>query len=224
MASDRILIVANSRKGGGRCLAGVSLEQPRLVRPVSAVGRGGALSDDECEVVGHTPALLEIVRFAHDGEQGDSAQPENVVIDGTPWQTEGPAEQGEALEMLLKVVQEGPKLFGNRGRAVPEHVTAEGMDSSLALIVPAALRFGHGADAEAHKGSPRAVFEFGSDVWSLAITDFEIGPKILQLPEGLYGWEDLGHQEPEHVLLTVSLGTAYDGWHYKLVAGVLRFG
>ena len=164
------------------------------------------------------------MRFTHDGQdEGEPAQPENVVIDGTPWQTDGLAEQREALNVLLQVVEEGPKLFGNRGRAVAENVAAEGMDSSLALIVPAALRFGHGAGADARKGSPRAVFEFGSDVWNLPITDFEIGPKILQLPEGLYEWGDLGLSEPEHALLTISLGTAYEGWHFKLIAGVLRF-
>jgi hypothetical protein len=38
------------------------------------------------------------------------------------------------------------------------------------------------------------------------------------------GWEDLEIEEPEHVLLSISLGTAHNTWHSKLVAGVLRFG
>jgi hypothetical protein len=224
MASERILVIANSRKGGGHCVAGVSVEEPRLVRPVSAVGPSGALSGRECRVDGRTPALLEIVTFTHTGAQGEAGQPENVLIDGTPWHSEGQADPERALQALLEVVEEGPLLFGNRGRAVPEHVAAEGMDSSLAVIVPTGLRFGHGSKADGHKGSPRAVFEFGGQDWSLPVTDFEIGPRTLQLPEGLYDWEDLEIEEPEHVLLTASLGTAHETWHSKLIAGVLRFG
>jgi hypothetical protein len=66
-----------------------------------------------------TPKELEIVRFTHEGSQKDRVQPENVVIDGTPWESEGLADPEEALEALLEVVEEGPMLFGNRGRAVP---------------------------------------------------------------------------------------------------------
>jgi hypothetical protein len=224
MESERMVVIANSRKDGGRCLAGVTLEEPRLVRPVSGVAAGGALSGKDCLVDGHTPRQLEIVTFTHGGSPRDPVQPENVVIDGTPWESDGLADPDEALEVLLDVVEEGPMLFGNRGRAVPEHVAAEGMDSSLAVIVPAGLRFGRGSEAGAHAPSPRAVFKFGGEDWSLPVTDFEIGPKILTLPEGLYGWEDLEIEEPEHVLLSVSLGTAHETWHSKLVAGVLRFG
>jgi hypothetical protein len=224
MESERMLVIANSRKDGGHCVAGVTLEEPRLVRPVSGVWPGGALSGKDCRVDGHTPKELEIITFTHEGSQKDRVQPENVVIDGTPWETEGLADPEEALEALLEVVEEGPMLFGNRGRAVPEHVAAEGMDSSLAVIVPARLRFGRGEEADAHARSPRAVFKFCGEDWSLPVTDFEIGPKILNLPEGLYSWEDLEIEEPEHVLLSVSLGTAHQTWHSKLVAGVLRLG
>jgi hypothetical protein len=58
---------------------------------------------------------------------------------------------------------------------------------------------------------------------SLPVTDFEIGPRILNRPEGLYGRDVLEVEEPEHVL-SVSLGTTHETWHSKLVAGVLRFG
>ena len=40
MESERIVVIANSRKDGGHCVAGVTLEDPRLVRPVRAIGAG----------------------------------------------------------------------------------------------------------------------------------------------------------------------------------------
>jgi len=204
-------------------VAGVSLRSGRFVRPISPHG-SGALSDGECRVAGRTPRLLDVVSFAHRGPDGDPAQPENVVIADSPWRLEGPANRGLALELLLEVAARGPSLLGNRGRAVLETVAAEGLDASLALIEPAHLRFGHGPQAHAHASSPRALFAFGGQDWSLPVTDFHFGPRILRMPEGVYGWEDLGFDEPQRALLTASLGTVHEGWHHKLVAAVLRFG
>ncbi|HEV3320666.1 MAG TPA: hypothetical protein VG147_00560 [Solirubrobacteraceae bacterium] len=223
MSRERILVVANSRKTGRRCVAGVSLFDGRLVRPVSPHG-SGALSDRECRVDGHTPRLLDVVSFAHCGPDGDPAQPENVVIADAPWKLEGPANRSHALALLLEVAATKSPLFVNRGRAVPETVAAEGLDASLALIEPAHLRFGHGSQARAHAGSPRALFRYGRQDWSLPVTDFDFGPRILRMPEGVHGWEDLGFDKPDRALLTASLGTAHEGWHHKLVAAVLRFG
>ena len=222
MATERILVVANSRKTGARCVAGVSLDDGRLVRPVSPLGTG-ALSDKECRVAGRTPQLLEIVSFTHEGPGKDPAQPENLVIDRTPWKLEGAAESGQALRVVSGAADHGPGLLSNRGRAVAAHVAAQGLDASLALIEPIKLRFGHGPQAEGHRGSPRALFGFGGQDWSLPMTDFDIGPRILRLPEGVYGWEDLEVETPERAFLTVSLGTAHEGWHAKLVAAVLSW-
>jgi hypothetical protein len=218
-----MLVVANSRKLGGRCVAGVSLQSGQLVRPVSPHG-DGELSDEECRVDQRTPRLLDVVSFAHHGPGSDPAQPENVVIADAPWKLEGPADRGQALRLLLELTDSGSVLLGNRGRAVLDTVAAEGLDASLALIEPRHLRFGHGPRAEAHAGSPRALFKFGARDWSLPVTDFDFGPKILHMPEGVYGWEDLGFDIPDRALLTTSLGMAHEGWHQKLVAAVIRFG
>lgn len=223
MPGERILTVANSRKLGGYCVAGVSLSDRRLVRPVSPFGNG-ALSARECRVRGRTPRLLDVVSFEHMGPAEDPAQPENLTIADTPWRLEGRADAGRALEILLKVVHPGPMLLVNHGRAVPAHVAAAGLSASLVLIEPDHLRFGHGPRADAHTGSPRALFRFGGQAWNLPLTDFDIGPKLLRLPEGLHGWADLGLSRPKRTLLTVSLGTAHEDWHHKLVAAVLRLG
>jgi hypothetical protein len=219
---ERIVVVANSRKTGGRCVAGVSLHDHRLVRPVSPHGNG-SLSDEQCGVGGRTPRLLEVVSFAHHGPANDPAQPENLVIDGSRWTFEGPAKRSHALELLTKVLDRKTALFVNRGRAVPEERAAEGLETSLALIEPRNLRFGHGPQAGAHEGSPRALFTHRGHHWSLPLTDFELGPRILGMPEGIHRWGDLGLTEPARALLTVSLGSPHEGWRHKLVAAVLRF-
>ncbi len=222
MPGERILTIASSRKLGGYCVAGVSLPDRRLVRPVSPFG-SGALSARECRVLGHAPRLLDVVSFEHVGPAADPAQPENLVIAETPWRLAGRASSDRALEILLGVVYTGPTLLVNHGRAVPAHVAAAGLKASLVLIEPVDLRFGHGPRAAAHTGSPRALFRFGGRAWNLPLTDFDIGPRLLRLPEGLHGWADLGLDRPKCTLLTVSLGSLHEDWHHKLVAAVLRF-
>ncbi len=223
MPGARILTIASSRKLGGYCVAGVSLSDGRLLRPVSPYG-SGALSARECRVRGRTPRLLDVVSFEHVGSAGDPAQPENRVVADKPWRLEGRANSDRALEVLLGVAHSGPTLLANHGRAVPAHVAAAGLSASLVLIEPDGLRFGHGPRADAHTGSPRALFRFGGRAWNLPITDFDIGPRLLRLPEGLHGWADLGLDRPARTLLTISLGSVHEDWHHKLVAAVLRFG
>lgn len=220
MPIERIVVLANSRKIGARCIAGATVDTWRMVRPVSTAS-GGSLSDRDCGVDGRTPRLLEIVAFEHEGPADDPTQPENVVTSGAPWRSEGRA-GGVEIARLARMAEPGPLLFGNRGRAVPAHVAADGMPSSLALVRPRCLRFGNGPAAHGPAGSPRALFSLGGRRWSLPITDFEVGPRILRLGEGVYDWDDLGIDEPTSTLLTVSLGGAHSGWHHKLVAGVLR--
>lgn len=215
-------MVANSRKLGGHCVAGVEPEEHRLVRPVSPIG-SGALSDDDCAVAGRTPHLLELVSFTHDGGGNDPTQPENVVIDGGRWTSEGMLDPTNAFEILSGISEKGATLFGNRGRAVPEYVAAQGMASSLAIVEPETLEFGHGEPVSTYPGSPRAVFSFADREWNLPITDFVIGPRLLRLPGGVHSWEALSLPKPKQVLLTVSLGAAHEGWHSKLVAAVMPF-
>jgi hypothetical protein len=152
-----------------------------------------------------------------------AAHSSHLIIADTPWRLDGRADSDRALEILLEMAHSGPTLLVNHGRAVPAHVAAAGLSASLVVIEPDGLRFGHGPQADAHTGSPRALFRFGGQAWNLPLTDFDIAPKLLQLPEGLHGWADLGLDRPKRTLLTVSLGSAHEDWHHKLVAAVLRF-
>jgi hypothetical protein len=205
---------------GGRCVAGVSLESFDWVRPVTPDGEG-ELSNEECDVGGRTPRLLEVVTFEHSGPQGDPSQPENVIVTGTPWSSEGRADRELARQVLYGAVRRHPPLLVNNGKAVPEHVAADGTDASLALIEPAHLRFGHGPAAEHEQRKPRALFVWGGQEWNLPVTDLIVGPRVIQRPAGLYRWDELDLPTVSSLLLTVSLGVPYDGWCYKLVAAVV---
>lgn len=98
METERLLVLASSRKRGGRCIAGLSLDGNGLIRPVSDHG-DGALSSYDTQL-STAPNELDVVSFSHHGSEGDLAQPENVVVDGSAWTNEGPMDAAEALRLI----------------------------------------------------------------------------------------------------------------------------
>lgn len=213
MPAERMLVLASSRKPGGRCIAGLSLSEHRLVRPVS--GASGAIDLSDCGLESY-PQEFDVVTFHHEGPDGDVTQPENLLVDGTPWTVEASMEPAQAAPLLDPLVQPGEIVFGNRGRAVPHHVAEEGMEESLCLVEPSMLGFELTAD-----GKPRALFECGATQWDLQLTDHRVRPRLLRQSPGLYDLDDIGFGQPARVFLLLSLATPHNEWHTKLAAAVL---
>jgi hypothetical protein len=213
MPAERMLVLASSRKPGGRCIAGLSLSDYTLVRPVS---RGsGAIDLDDCGLDTY-PQEFDVVTFHHEGHDGDVTQPENLLVDGTAWGVEVPMEPARAVPLLDPLLQPGEVLFGNRGKAVPHHVAAEGMEESLCLVEPSLLGF-----ELTIEGKPRAMFECGAAQWDLQLTDHRVRPQLLRQRPGHYDLDDLGFGQPTRVFLLLSLATPHNEWHTKLAAAVL---
>jgi len=216
MSTERLLVLASSRKHGGRCIAGLSLDGNGLIRPVT--GGGGELSSYETQL-GTAPRELDIVSFGHHGFAGDLVQPENVVVDGTPWTNEGPMDPAEALDLIEPHLHTANSVLGNRGKAVPAHVAEEGVDESLCLLEPANLEF-----VLTSTRKPLIGFRYGGMTWELPLTDFTVSNEVRRTGEpGTYSLDDLGFETPRRVVLLLSLATNHNDWHSKLAAGVLRF-
>lgn len=220
MPSEDILVLASSKKHGGRCVAGIN-RSGDWIRPVSGGHHG--LFFAQCGVDGRWPALLDVVRFGYERRLEDPAQPENFLIDGSPWELCGQVSRVEAYRRLRRFLAEGPALLGNRGRAVPEDEAAENDEASLALVEPASpISFLMRSPEEEHgKLRPRVVFEFGGRRYDLPLTDVPVEKAVKAAGVGEHTPADLGLDTSGRVLLTISLGEAFDGWHYKLAAAVL---
>ncbi len=208
-----MLVLASSRKPGGRCIAGLSLSEHTLVRPVSA--GSGAIDLSDCQLDRY-PQEFDVVTFHHDGHDGDVSQPENLLVDGTAWAIEAPMDPVQAVPLLDPLLQSGEVLFGNRGRAVPQLIAAEGMEQSLCLVEPSLIRF-----ELTIEGKPRALFECGAAQWDLQLTDHRVRPELLRQRPGFYVLDDLGLGQPARAYLLLSLATPHNEWHSKLVAAVL---
>jgi hypothetical protein len=215
-----MLVLASSKKLGGRCVAGIT-KSGKWVRPVS--GRPHGLFKPECEVEGRWPAVLDVVRFGYEEELEEPAQPENLLIDDSPWELLKRLPREEAYGRLRGILDEGPALLGNRGKAVTEEDAADGVEASLTLIEPAAgvSLIMRPPEDEFGKLKPRVVFSFGSRVYDLVVTDVPIAEAVRDAGVGEHAPDDLGLDAGGPMLLTVSLGEAHDGWHTKLAAAVI---
>ena len=220
MATEEVLVLASSRKYGGRCVAGIN-RSGQWVRPFSGGHRGLLLA--ECGLGGEWPEVLDVVRFGYVKRLDDPVQPENLLIDDSHWELREKIPPGEAYERLAGYLAHGPRLLGNRGAAVKEDEAVENGDGSLALIQPTAgiSLLMRPPEEEHGKLKPRVVFDFGGRQYKLPLTDVPIEEAVKAAGVGEYSPRDLGFEATGRVLLTISLAEEYNGWHHKLVAAVL---
>jgi hypothetical protein len=220
MPSEEILVLASSRKYGGRCVAGIN-KSGQWVRPVSGGHQGLLLA--ECGIDGDWPEVLDVVRFGYVKRLEDPVQPENLLIDDSHWELRKKMPGGEAYERLGGYLDQGPRLLGNRGAAVKEDEAVENGDGSLALIEPTAeiSLLMRPSDEEHGKLKPRVAFRFGRRQYTLPLTDVPIEEAVKAAGVGEYSPHDLGFDASGRILLTISLAEEFNGWHHKLVAAVL---
>ena len=88
MITKTIVVLANSIKKGGRCLAGKELlsssgdqyDVGGWIRPVTTKD-GGAVSENSMSLaLGHQPEPLEIIELPFEGPEPLSHQPENWLL------------------------------------------------------------------------------------------------------------------------------------------------
>jgi len=220
MPTERLLVLASSKKLAGRCLAGISLETGKWVRPVSSLG-GEALGIADCGIEGRYPRLLEIVRLETLEACPLAHQPENVLIPKQPWLLEPELAPRRVIEILSDHLEHGPDLLGSTARIFDAQAClAAPVKASLAIVEPQALSL-ENEQVPWRDGSRQwAHFRLGGASHSLTISDFVIGPRLKRKPFGSYRLGDLEIPSIRRPLITVSLAGAYDDRHYKLAAAL----
>jgi hypothetical protein len=210
-----IIVLANSLKMRGRCVAGVSVRNGRWVRPVSEYEHG-ELYPSDFKADGWEPRPLDVVSFPYRRLEPEPAQPENLLIDRGPWRLVERLNVADAFSRLEPLLSVGPELLGNRDRGMPEEKAGAGIAASLALVEPEGLCFVVGQSFG--KLTARACFELGGQSYDLPVTDRLLKPRLVSKERGRYGAVDLDLAGPR-TLLTVSLGQPLNGTNWKLVAG-----
>ncbi|WP_417667110.1 dual OB domain-containing protein [Pseudidiomarina sp.] len=219
----KFVCLANSRKVSGRCIAGKELINgvyENWIRPVSERNSHEISEVDRRYQDGSTAQIFDIVGLKLKSKSAHPAQKENYTIDdGYYWSKEG--RYTDSLDFLLddpdSLWQSDYSSYNGTNDRIPTTaITAEG--SSLYFIQPHNLEIVvriEGAEFGNGKKKVRAAFSYNGDHYLISVTDPEIERIYLAQGEGRY---KLNGQ----YFMTVSLGDAWEGYYYKLAAGVFE--
>ncbi len=210
--------LANSYKRGGRCIAGIEIVfdniggwkpvrnedgRPRWIRPIAKTTYG-EIPNFAAENID----MLSVVKLTNVVACPERCHVENVYYScmeaceyNTSW---------ESNMMNQLIDSKHQSIFHNRGRAVSAEMLA-GINYSLMLIHPdkaSAYR-----DENREKSKNRMKFTYYGIEYDFPITDPAFLDEFKREPER--------YDEIPGVYLALSLGLEFEGWHHKLVAGVI---
>jgi hypothetical protein len=222
--SERIefICLANSRKKGGRAVAGLRLYAEGWVRLVGS-GDNGALSPEDCSYEDGTQvAVLDVVSVPVISPNPEVYHPENYLIDETIWWTKEREAGRDDLALLETALRRRGLLFGNAENKVAyTELEQWPVVSSLTLIEPEDLMFRVVRRPMGTNLQARAGFRFADVAYDLPITDVIWEERLKALGKGEYAPGSAMIAEDERILLTVALGDPNAGHCYKLVVGVV---
>lgn len=218
--SKTLVCFANSRKTGGRCVAGKEWRDGRpgnWVRPISDRPTHELSIAECCFQSRRVPKLLDIVEIEFKCHQPVAHQIENHCIDPEYyWEKQGRLSWDEVDQWLdnpRTLWTTGESSYSGRNNRIAVN-NADG--SSLLLIAVDSLNLIVGKKAPEFPDSRRAVrcgFHYNGTYYLIDVTDPNIERSYLAKPDGDYVIDD--------AVLCISLGDEYQGYYYKLVAGVL---
>jgi len=217
----RIICLANSRKYSGRCVAGKELLGSRIggwIRPVSGLETGELSIKETSYKNGKIPELLDIISMPLLKHSPHSYQRENYLVGERPWVKKGQLPISD-LERLRDNVDclwiNGYNSHNGLNDRMPQELVEERLKSSLLFIKPEriCITVEEGANLLA---KVRSKFNFSGTEYWLPITD----PVI----ENRFFHEEMGEYliDRRDLYLTISIGEPYNGFCYKLVAGIFN--
>ena len=210
--------LANSFKRGGRCVAGIEVipekngkwiiarnqdGSPHWIRPIASTQYG--------EIPNHIAfniKLLHVVKLIDVKACPKHAHSENLHYSQLEvYQLFYPSELA-ILNQFVDTTHQS--VFGNRGKAISVEMLL-GLSYSLMLIhVKNANAY---IDESREKSKNRMRFSYFGTEYDFPITDPIFLDEFRKQPERFVNIPD--------VFLTLSLGLEFEGWHHKLVAGVI---
>lgn len=209
------LCLANSKKFGERCIAGIELKKDgKKFQPVEKEGKPcwlRPISKSQHGAVGEVLVgginLMDIIEIDIEELCPNGYQSENATFKQKSIKKVGNIRLSEEnLDRLIDMEQSC--LFGNRGRAVPEDVI-DSVENSLTLIKVTDFQ----VNRRNSDGQLRIDFEFNHNRYDLPITDVNFIKR--------YNDNEVLLENAYYLYLAISLGIFHNGWHSKLIAGVL---
>ena len=215
-----MLCLANSIKHEQRCLAGVRLDTGGWIRPVSS-WEGGALFEDQYTTkCGTIVEPLDSVRVCFEEYVPLYHQPENWLVaeDGSWELLSSELDTRQQLVLNIALQREG-KIFSTERNSRSKVDLKDSLSTrSLTLIRPQNPQF-YVKSGETGSDQPRVEFDFDGYQYDFPITDPAWRRQTQKDGvETLPSVDELDNDQD--VLFTISLGEAYEGRCYKIVAAI----
>ena len=212
----QMIVLANSYKNGGRCVAGFDVTGQKLVRPIS-VQTHGELSMSQCEIdvdgVQRGVRCLDLIEIPVGSSTPQVAQPENHELLTGKWKWLTSLDRKQAVDFLELLHECSKELLFNCDSKV-DHNEVDGgqVSKSLTVIKVANPIFFLGLRKE-KSAQLRTKFSYSGVIYDLPITDDR-------------PWIKYAREEPERFskgtwYFTISLGELWNGSMWKLVAGAM---
>jgi hypothetical protein len=235
MVRKRVIVLANSIKRGGRCVAGREVLNVRgraqigsWVRPVTAVGSGELYPVHYQLSDGGFAAVRDVVDIPLEKHCNEPGQPENwQLTDDKAWRKVEPVPPS----YVARLTETPPDLwFQQHERTDRISVTEQQSRSpqhSLTLVAPQDLRFflSNEYDESRRGEHPRtqAMFRYRGVEYAMNVTD----PLLAERHEWQYPRTNERPVEKtlpcgDNCCLCISLTPPFHGYHYKVVATVFE--
>ena len=224
MGYEQIVCLANSYKHDHRCVAGISLTTKRWVRLVSKAIPGCVTVEEATYACGKQVAVLDVFEVELGDPCGSDSHPEDRFILDTPWRHVRRFDRPQDREFLSSWATRGPSVLeGCVDRIYTKKIDHAPLKASLELVRPDDLWWW--IREEGGKRKNRGVFRLGyvgRIRYDLAVTDPVWLATLNLLPAGIHPHALLLGMQPGKPLLSVSLSEPFEGFHYKLIAGVIN--
>ena len=221
--TKKIVCLANSRKPGGRCIAGKEVKNGDFgnwIRPVSDRS-SEEVSKRECQYEnGNEPDLLDIIDIPILKHQPHEYQKENWLLNRfSNWSKVGEVKSNDLWKFVDQVdslwVNESSSQEGLNDRISEDNCKA--INDSLLFICVDNLKLKVSGPTERHGKTAKRVqgkFQYGHTKYMLSVTD----PKY----ENKYSAKHNDDYDLGKCFLTVSLGLPYKNYAYKLIAAIIE--
>jgi hypothetical protein len=170
-----MICLANSRKHGGRCVAGLRVDGSGWIRPVGTLPDGTLYPPNYTFADDTVASVLDIVQVGVHKQRPAPHQPENWLIDGTNWTLLARPMGNKLIQVLRSAITPGPELLRGFSDRVPyTSFQQQNATASLALIAPESLDLYHQLS---YRGRPQARGRFSlgrgnqTCLYDLVITD-----------------------------------------------------
>jgi hypothetical protein len=221
---DRILCLANSYKHGNRCVAGISLDTKQWVRLIGRQVPGCLTLRETSYPDGREAALLDVFEAELGYSCGSNCHPEDVLVSDKPWRLLYRFDEPRYAMHFSDFISKRPSVLqGYSDTVSAERVIEVPRERSLELIQPEDLWWW--IREERGKRKNRAFFRVSHTSrvrYDLAVTDPIWLEKLRSLPLGIYPHAHFFDGKSPKTFLTLSLSEPFEGFHYKLVAGVVN--